>query len=91
MTVDQTCPCVHCLSPIGARLRIDKRQRPYIRCLACGATSFLPTGASLRGLIQLAPQLVQAAQRAGQVGHAEDLGTMTQHALRAVQAATGGR
>lgn len=80
--------CVHCLRR-GAALRTDRKGRPYIRCVACGATSFLPTGAALRGTIALAPYLVEAARRAAGLGDTESLDEMTERALAVARGPQG--
>ena len=81
----QTCMCVHCLGLQTARLKVDKRGRPYIRCTGCGATSFLPTGAALRGTVALAPYAVQAAQQAASFGYGQSLEEATQTAISVAQ------
>lgn len=62
---DTCCFCVHCVSADTARLRTDKNGKPYIRCFACGATSFLPSGAALRGTIALGQDVVALARERG--------------------------
>jgi len=90
MSVSTACFCVHCLGLQTSQLRVDKKGRPFLRCTACGATSFLPTGAALRGTIALAPYIVQAAQRAAGVGYGESLEAMTERAMQVAAAASGG-
>ncbi len=51
--------CLSCLTVDAARLRVDRRGRPYTRCTACGATTFMPTSAGLRGLTYLAPHVIE--------------------------------
>lgn len=55
----QTTPCLHCLSDASCSLRLDKKGRPYTTCSVCGTRSFMHSRAALRGLLLLAPQLVQ--------------------------------
>lgn len=49
MQVGQTFKCVYCLEDDGMIVRLDKRNRPYMVCLACGARTFLRGRMSLRG------------------------------------------
>jgi hypothetical protein len=52
--------CLFCLGPSSARLGLDKKSRPYLHCVACGARSFLPLfDPCLNGLAVL-PQLIEA-------------------------------
>jgi hypothetical protein len=51
--------CLACLTADAARLRVDRRGRPYTRCMACGATTFMPSAAGLRGLSYLAPHVIE--------------------------------
>lgn len=52
--------CLWCLNPSSARLGLDKKQRPYVHCTACGARSFVPLfDPGLNGLA-IVPALVEA-------------------------------
>lgn len=52
--------CLFCLNSSSARLGLDKKQRPYIHCTACGARSFVPLfDPGLNGLA-IVPALVEA-------------------------------
>jgi hypothetical protein len=52
--------CLYCLNPLSARLGLDKKQRPYVHCTACGARSFVPLfDPGLNGLA-VVPALVEA-------------------------------
>lgn len=51
--------CLFCLNPSSARLGLDKKQRPYLHCVGCGARSFLPLYECLNGQAIL-PALVEA-------------------------------
>lgn len=57
--METTCPCLNCLSADSAQLRLDRRQRPFVKCLACGCTTFIPTKRGLLGLKFLAPGLLE--------------------------------
>jgi hypothetical protein len=52
-------PCLFCLNPASARLGLDKKQRPYLHCVACGVRAFMPIYDCLNGLAIL-PALVEA-------------------------------
>lgn len=41
--------CLYCLQPDSYEVRLDKRGRPYMTCIACGARTFLRGAHSLRG------------------------------------------
>jgi len=43
-------PCLFCLNPSSARLGLDKKQRPYLHCVACGVRAFMPLYECLNGL-----------------------------------------
>jgi hypothetical protein len=55
--------CLHCLTPDSARLRVDKKGRPFSTCGMCGTRAFIPTSQGLRGLRLIAPGLVEIYQR----------------------------
>ncbi len=52
-------PCLFCLNPSSARLGLDKKQRPYLHCVACGVRAFMPLYECLNGLA-IVPALVEA-------------------------------
>jgi len=58
--------CLSCLTADAARLRVDRRGRPYTRCASCNATTFMPTAACLRGLSYLAPHVIEWLRSATQ-------------------------
>ncbi len=51
--------CLFCLHPSSSRLGLDKKQRPYLHCLTCGARAFLPVYECLHGHAIL-PALIEA-------------------------------
>jgi transcription elongation factor Elf1 len=51
--------CLFCLNTSTARLGLDKKQRPYLHCVACGVRAFMPLYECLNGLAIL-PALVDA-------------------------------
>ena len=56
MLLNDSVPCVYCMNPTGARLGLDKKSRPYVHCVCCGARSFLPHYTPcLHGLAILGP------------------------------------
>jgi hypothetical protein len=56
MRLNDASLCLFCLNPSGARLGLDKKGRPYVHCIACGARSFLPSfSPCLNGIAVLAP------------------------------------
>lgn len=55
--------CLFCLHPSGARLGLDKKNRPFLHCTVCGTRSFVPLAdVGLRGLA-IVPTLVEAWRR----------------------------
>jgi hypothetical protein len=64
-------PCLFCLHPASARLGLDKKQRPYLHCVTCGARSFLPLYDCLRGPAIL-PALIEAWRKATPEGTQRD-------------------
>jgi len=66
-------PCVHCLSPATVRLAIDKKNRPYTYCTACGTRAFHHHVSALRGIRLLAPTLVNMFRKF-QLEGGEELG-----------------
>lgn len=61
--VFRTRPCWFCLAPEGARIRIDKRGKPYLHCECCGTYAFLRTPSSIYGLAVVAPVVEQLVAR----------------------------
>ncbi len=55
MTISDSFCCFFCLSPIGAALCFDKRNKPYVRCTVCGCRTFLPNPMGLNGLALIPP------------------------------------
>jgi hypothetical protein len=56
MLLNDSSMCLFCLNANGARLGLDKKGRPYVHCIACGARSFLPSFTPcLNGIAILAP------------------------------------
>lgn len=51
--------CLFCLHPSGARLGLDRKGRPYLHCVICGARAFLPVAECLHGPALL-PSLIAA-------------------------------
>jgi hypothetical protein len=48
--------CLWCLNPSTARIGLDKKGRPFVHCVGCGARCFLPSFAPcLNGVALLAP------------------------------------
>lgn len=48
--------CLFCLNPTGARIGLDKKGRPFMHCIGCGARCFLPNFAPcLNGIAVLTP------------------------------------
>jgi hypothetical protein len=62
----QRCPCLCCLSPDGALLKLDKKGHPYTVCSCCGSRTFMHSRAALRGLQLLAPKLIALWEHASQ-------------------------
>lgn len=56
-------PCMFCLAPDMARLQLDKKNRPFLYCRACGTRSFIHRPEGLRGLHMLAPAMLAHAQQ----------------------------
>lgn len=49
-------PCLFCLNLNTARLGLDKKGRPFVHCVGCGARSFLPSfSPCLNGVALLTP------------------------------------
>jgi len=63
---DQHVSCVHCPAEDLARLRYDRKGRPYVVCMACGSRSFFHTREALTGTLSLAPQLATLLRSRGQ-------------------------
>lgn len=51
-------PCLQCLHPDAARMKISKVNRPFVSCSACGSKTFINSREGLAGVALLAPQLV---------------------------------
>ncbi len=60
MLLSDATPCFYCMNPGSARLGLDKKGRPYVHCVCCGARSFLPSftpclnGVAILGPLSLA-------------------------------------
>lgn len=80
--------CVHCLGERTAELRLDRKNRPYTRCAACGALAFLPTSASLRGLVFLVPRARAVFNHVAQMGQGE-LMAVGERALTSIRESGG--
>jgi len=52
-------PCLNCLADGVVELKFDKKGRPYSTCRSCGTRAFMRSFVAMRGLMLLAPQLVQ--------------------------------
>lgn len=53
-------PCLHCFNLTTAKLALDKKGKPFMSCVGCGARSFLPSfRPCLHGAAILTP-IVQA-------------------------------
>jgi hypothetical protein len=49
-------PCLFCMNLNTARLGLDKKGRPFMHCVGCGARSFLPSfSPCLNGVALLTP------------------------------------
>jgi hypothetical protein len=56
LLLNDAVPCFYCMGPTSARLGLDKKGRPYVHCVCCGARSFLPAFTPcLHGLAILGP------------------------------------
>jgi hypothetical protein len=49
--------CTCCLEDDVAELRLDRRNRPFLRCTSCGSMTFMPSRRALRGLVFLQPHI----------------------------------
>jgi hypothetical protein len=48
--------CLFCMNPNTARLGLDKKGRPFLHCVGCGARCFLPSfSPCLNGIALLTP------------------------------------
>lgn len=60
--------CLCCLGEGTAQLKLDRKNRPFIRCGACGAMTFCPTEDSLKGIAFLVPAVRELLTRMGMTG-----------------------
>lgn len=80
--------CLCCLGERTAELKLDKKNRPYTKCSACGSTTFMPTSAALRGLVFLVPRAQAILQQVADMP-ARTLAEAGQRAMDSLQQ-TGG-
>ncbi len=62
-TIFQPHTCWWCLAPGAMSLLLDKRSKPYVRCLACGVHGFMRTPAALNGFAIISPVVEQIRDR----------------------------
>lgn len=80
--------CLFCLRG-DARIRIDRRGRPYVSCGHCGTRSFMPSFDALNGYRLLAPEIAALISRFG--GVESTLAKGEEATIMANQAVGGGR
>lgn len=54
-----TMVCFFCLNDQTAELRVDKKGRPYLSCMACGTRCFMPHPSAMAGVRWLAPMVAR--------------------------------
>jgi hypothetical protein len=89
MRIGESVECLFCLAPRGAglTLKLDKHQKPYLKCESCGSMVFLRGGnQALRGPTMLWGPLNRALQASdGEAGRAILEETVGQNAARSAK------
>lgn len=57
------CPC--CLTPGASQVRLDRRGKPYLRCVACDSRTFIGDKRGLAAILAAQPAIAQLVARAG--------------------------
>lgn len=81
--------CLCCLAEGTAHLKLDKRNRPYVKCYSCGSMTFIHSEDGLRGLAFLCPTLRPLLNKLGAVGRDQARTSAADLSTRLKEAANG--